>query len=64
VPKQAPKARKLTKMDSKKTQPEAEDQPTDESRPPLGSWPRMYALVLGNLVILIVIFYAFTRVFD
>ena len=51
-------------MDPKETQPEAEDAPTDESRPPLGSWPRMYALVLGNLVVLIVIFYAFTRAFD
>ena len=51
-------------MDSKKTQPEVEGQTTDEGRPPLGSWPRMYALVLGNLVVLILIFYAFTRAFD
>ena len=41
-----------------------EKQPTEGDRPPLGSWTRIYALVLGNLVVLIVIFYAFTRAFD
>ena len=35
-----------------------------EEAPPLGSWKRMYALVLANLVVLIVLFYAFTRAFD
>jgi hypothetical protein len=51
-------------MNSQKTQPETEGQRKEEGRPPLGSWPRMYALVLGNLVVLILIFYAFTRAFD
>jgi hypothetical protein len=41
--------------------PSSENQ---EETPPLGSWKRMYALVLANLVLLIVLFYAFTRAFD
>jgi len=36
----------------------------DDERPPLGSWRRMYALVLGNLTLLIALFYAFTLYFD
>jgi hypothetical protein len=51
-------------MDTKKNEPEVKEQKANEARPPLGSWPRMYALVLGNLVVLILIFYAFTRAFD
>jgi hypothetical protein len=39
-------------------------QPPDDNRPPLGSWSRMYALVLANLALLIALFYAFTRAFD
>lgn len=35
-----------------------------EERPPLGSWRRIYALVLGNLAFLIVLFYLFTITFD
>ena len=38
--------------------------PPPDERPPLGSWPRMYALVLGNLAFLIVLFTIFTNVFD
>ena len=29
-----------------------------------GSWRRLYALVLGELALLIIIFYAFTRAFQ
>lgn len=43
-------------------EPETED-PADK-RPPLGSWPRLYALVLGNLVVLILLFTLFTAYFD
>lgn len=35
-----------------------------EERPPLGSWKRMYALVLGNLALLILLFYWFTKAFE
>ena len=42
---------------------EPEPSPPDE-RPPLGSWRRMYAVVLGNLAVLIVLFYIFTLYFD
>lgn len=42
--------------------PEAPD-PADE-HPPLGSWPRLYLLVLGNLFLLIVLFTLFTAYFD
>ena len=43
---------------------EAPTPPPNEERPPLGSWPRMYALVLGNHLLLIVLFTIFTRLFD
>jgi hypothetical protein len=35
-----------------------------EERPPLGTWRRMYALVLLTLALLIVLFYLFTRYFQ
>jgi len=35
-----------------------------EERPPLGSWPRLYALVIGALVLDVVLFYLFTRTFS
>lgn len=41
-----------------------ENQPPPDESPPLGSWSRMYALVLANLALLIALFYAFTRAFD
>ncbi|HYP52891.1 MAG TPA: hypothetical protein VEQ42_05090 [Pyrinomonadaceae bacterium] len=43
----------------------AADEPgADEGPPPFGgSWARLYALVLGNLVLLIVLFYVFTKAF-
>ncbi len=36
---------------------------TPDEPPPLGTWPRMYALVLGNLAFWIFLFYLFTRAF-
>lgn len=38
--------------------------PADEERPPLGSWRRLYALVLGELALLVVLFYLFGRAFS
>ena len=35
-----------------------------ETRPPLGSWRRMYAVVLATDAILIVLFYFFTVYFE
>jgi hypothetical protein len=35
----------------------------DELPPVLGTWPRVYAFVLVYLVIVILVFYAFTRAF-
>ncbi len=36
-----------------------------EAPPPIGkSWKRLYAVVIINLVIMIVIFYAFTKAFE
>ncbi len=35
-----------------------------EKKIPLGSWKRMYALVLGNLVFLIFLFYLFRSLFE
>jgi hypothetical protein len=37
----------------------------EESPPPfLKTWNNLYTLVLGNLVVLIVLFYIFTKVFE
>ena len=55
------------------TRPEAthEDAPLDaqapdphDERPPLGSWRRLYLLVLGNLLFLILLFTLFTVLFE
>jgi len=43
---------------------EAEDEPSADDRPPLGSWNRMYALVLGVLALLTVLFTLFTWAFE
>jgi hypothetical protein len=38
---------------------------SQEAPPPIGrTWNRLYAVVLGLLVVEIVIFYAFTKVFE
>jgi hypothetical protein len=37
----------------------------DKSTPPiLGSWTKVYSLVFGNLIFLILLFYIFTKVFE
>ena len=37
----------------------------EESAPPiLGSWIKVYSLVFGNLIFLILLFYFFTKVFE
>jgi sugar phosphate permease len=37
----------------------------DQEKPPiLSSWKRLYTVVLLNLVLLIVLFYLFTKAFD
>ena len=37
----------------------------DESTPPiLGSWTKVYSLVFGNLIFLVILFYIFTKVFE
>ncbi|MDH4036182.1 MAG: hypothetical protein OEY32_11140 [Candidatus Krumholzibacteria bacterium] len=39
--------------------------PDGEERPPIGgSWRVLYAVVIGNLVLLIILFYVFTRAFS
>ena len=39
--------------------------PDGEEQPPIGgSWRVLYAIVIGNLVLLILLFYAFTRAFS
>ena len=40
------------------------DAETSDEPPPLGSWPRMYALVLGHHALWILLFYLFTRAFE
>ena len=37
--------------------------PESEQRPPLGSWSRMYALVLVTEAVLVTVFYWFTQYF-
>jgi hypothetical protein len=37
----------------------------DEEKPPIGgSWRVLYAIVIGNLVFLILLFYVFTKAFS
>ena len=47
----------------KETKPQTT--PDGEEEPPFGgSWRVLYAIVIGNLVLLILLFYAFTRAFS
>lgn len=40
-------------------------EPDGEEPPPIGrSWRVLYAVVIGNLALLILLFYAFTRAFS
>jgi len=34
-----------------------------EEQPPLGGWPRLYAIVIGELVLLVVLFTLFANAF-
>ena len=34
-----------------------------EEQPPLGGWPRLYAIVIGELVLLVLLFTLFARAF-
>ena len=43
---------------------EAYDEDFEASAPLLGTWKRWYAIVLGNLVLLMILFFLFTRAFD
>ncbi len=36
----------------------------EEPPPIMGSWNKLYGLVLANLILLIIIFYIFTKVFE
>ncbi len=39
--------------------------PDDEEQPPIGgSWRVLYAIVIANLALLILLFYAFTKAFS
>ncbi len=44
--------------------PKPASEETDSSVPLLGSWRRLYGVVLGELVILILLFYLFTKAFE
>ncbi len=43
--------------------PPREPAPADEPRPPLGAWPRAYAVVIAELVLVILLLIALTRAF-
>jgi len=44
---------------------EHQSAPEREEQPPIGgSWRVLYAVVIGNLVLLIILFYVFTRAFS
>jgi len=44
---------------------QTENKEIDQEKPPiLSSWKRLYAVVLLNLALLIVLFYLFTKAFD
>jgi hypothetical protein len=45
------------------TDPRANDPLSADERPPLGSWSRLYAVVVGELVLLIVLFTLFAQAF-
>ena len=49
-------------MSAPVTKPDRGDQP-DEPPPILGTWPRIYAAVIGWLAFLILTFYCFARKF-
>ena len=50
--------------DPRETPAGVPSEPKAEERPPLGSWVRMYAVVLGVLLVQILVFHLFTRAFE
>ena len=49
----------------KETEHQTPPAPEGEEPPPIGgSWRVLYAVVIGNLALLILLFYAFTRAFS
>jgi hypothetical protein len=45
-------------------QQENTNHPDSEKPPVLGKWRNLYLLVLGNLIFLIVLFYAITKIYE
>lgn len=43
---------------------EAHEEDFEAGAPLFGTWGRWYAVVLGNLVLLMILFFIFTRAFD
>lgn len=43
---------------------EYEIEPEEENPPILGKWKNMYIFVIANLVVLIILFYLFTKYFQ
>lgn len=37
---------------------------TEEKPPVLSSWKKLYAVVIGNLIVLVILFYLFTKSFN
>jgi hypothetical protein len=44
-------------------EPPSEVDPAEDVRPPLGTWGRLYAVVIGTLVVEIVLLWALSRAF-
>ena len=45
--------------------PELIEEPDPEAPPPFGgTWNRLYAIVLGELALLVILFYIFTKAFE
>jgi len=45
--------------------PMTNDQHRDEAPPPIGgTWNRLYAIVIGELVLLVLLFWWFTKAFE
>jgi hypothetical protein len=43
--------------------PPSPHQGDHEETPPLGGWPRLYAIVIGELALLVILFSLFARAF-
>jgi hypothetical protein len=40
------------------------DSTSPETPPPYGTWPRLYGAVIGELVLLVFLFYLFRKAFE